>query len=45
MRNPRTFGTTYKLIIFTFSVATFCASPAHAGFYATPAVVDVYVTG
>jgi hypothetical protein len=45
MRNPRTFGTTYKLIIFTFSVATFYASPAHAGFQATPAEVNLYVTG
>lgn len=45
MRNPRTFGTSYKLIIFTFSVATFCAPAAYAGFYASPAVVDVYVTG
>lgn len=45
MRNPRTFGTTCKLIIFTFSVATFCASPAHAGFHATPATVNVFVIG
>jgi hypothetical protein len=45
MRNPRTFGTSYKLIIFTFSVATFCAASALAGFQATPAEVNLYVTG
>jgi hypothetical protein len=39
-----------KLFISSFALtftlaAVWAAAPAHAGFYASPAVVDVYVTG